>query len=222
MADLSVRFDIPASTLANRASREGWSKRALAGAAVAPDDPQGAGTDESAYTVDPDEVLETALARAGAALAAGRAAEAATIVKGAYEVTRLTLSVLSLRAQITAELEADGRPSPEEQARINEERRAEQEREIMARAVKLAEQMVGEGHVAAIHTRAVFAWRARHLGAATADADRERARWGGWYDQVYDAEGCVRPAEGSCTALPGAKPEAEPTGGEGAPHATTP
>ncbi len=83
-------------------------------------------------------------------------------------------------------------PEPEEDPDDVQAEREEWVKAVWSTAVRLAEELLKDGHVPAVHTRAAFRWRADNLGPAVAAADRARAQAGGWAAGVYDEHGVLR------------------------------
>lgn len=171
------RHGMGVAGLRGRAHREGWTKAAHAAAnapALAPP-----ASDASGPPLTQEGIARSALARASAALTAGRPAEAEAIVRTLDHVLALA---------------ADLEPEPDEvtlgQAM---DRNRKIWRTMTVYAEELAEHMLGDGEVYERHARRAFAWRAAHLGPEAEARDRAYAERMGWAEWLYDAEGRLTP-----------------------------
>ena len=99
-ASVARRFDVGLGNLRYRANAEGWTRKAMMAEADAEtqaeeirvagrSDPMSAAAAEPPVEIDPADAFEAALARAGVAIAAGRGAEAAGLLKAAETLVRL-------------------------------------------------------------------------------------------------------------------------------------
>lgn len=208
-ASVARRFDVGLGNLRYRAHAEGWTRKAaLAGAeaeaateearwagradrAAAPDP---AARPEPPREIDPATALQTAMRRAGGLLAEGRATEAATLLKAAEALSRLTGQ--------GAPAPADAVAGPPDDAHLNVYQRHRAARDeaysvfrlIEHEAGKLALQMLADDcHALAIHSLAAFHWRAIHLGPAVAARDEAQARDRGVAWQCWDEDGTLLP-----------------------------
>jgi hypothetical protein len=179
---VAAKHGIGVSGLRGRAHREGWTKRAAA-ARRAGEAPALAVVETAALSeplsLEPQDIVRGALARASATLLAGRPAEA-TAILGA-------LSDVLPWAEALADADA-----ADDSLEAVLDRRMDMLSQINAYAERLAEQMLGDGEVFERNAPFAFAWRARRLGPEAAERDRAYAERMGWTDRLYDAEGRLR------------------------------
>lgn len=182
---LARRYDVGLHNLRKKASREGWTRSAVAAALdrelppeIVPTPDPGAASGPP----DPPAVRRRALARADALLAEGRAAEALAQLKAAEALARLGAEAEFSRMET---YEEDAEAVRIKVGRIVEERALELARAMLAEGVKPGVRWGGY----ALH------WRAAAFGEAAAEADRRQAEAEGWADRYWDAEGRLRDRE---------------------------
>lgn len=171
--EVARRYDVGLSNLRKKAAREGWSRSHQAAAADrALLDPSA--TPEAAPASDaptrPAAAVAAAVARASSALAGGRAAEAAGLLRAAGSLARLTGD-----SPDQADPADDGPLTPEEDAA--REAAAKKGWDdlldlIEAQADALARQILADvPYAPAVHSGFVHAWRAQYLGPEAAASD---------------------------------------------------
>lgn len=204
-ASVARRFDVGYGNLRYRAHAEGWTRKAilaqaateatlesrrLAGLAHIPLEAGPASATMQPVT-DPAEALTAALGWASAALAAGRADEANTVIRAAEALARLT----GVRPTVVQTDRAHRSSADTDAAREAELRQAhdDMQREIERRAAQLARGLLGDESTAPmVHGAFVFRWRARVFGPECADADRRRGEAGGWAARYWREDGSLR------------------------------
>ena len=159
--------------LRGRIFREGWSKAAHAARNAPPLPPAG---DLADPPLDAEGIGRGALARASAALLAGRPAEATAIVQALRDVVKLAEVFPPLRSL--------------DEARARNWNIALNLQDIVR---TICEHLVGDGEVFERDARWAFAWRAEHLGPEAEARDRAYAERMGWTAWLYDAEGRLTP-----------------------------
>lgn len=186
---LARRFDVGLANLRKKASREGWTRTAVA-VALDRDLPRGpleafgGGTGaDPAESADPPTVRRRALARAAALLAEGRATEALAQLKAAEALVRL--GAVESEAMAMETYQEDTEAMRIKIGRIVEDRALELARAMLAEGVKPGVRWGGY----ALH------WRAAAFGEEAAEADRRQAEAEGWADRYWDADGNLRPRE---------------------------
>lgn len=187
---LARRYDVGLANLRKKASREGWTRSAVAAALdrELPPEPEagtdmadGSGADPAAF--DAAAVRRRALARADALLAGGRAAEALAQLKAAEALSRLG----------EAEAEFNRMETWEEDMEAVNQRVG---RIVEDRALELAQAMLAEGVQPGVRWGGyALHWRAAMFGPDAAEADRRQAEAEGWAGQYWDAEGKLRERE---------------------------
>lgn len=187
------RFDVGLANIRKKASREGWTRNRVAASV---DTEAVVSTTDAASLdpppVDPGTARRSAIERAGALLAAGRAAEATALLKAAEAFGRMTEGDIDppdrpapLSPEQDAAREAAGKAAWDEMnAEI--ERRAE----VLARAL-----LTDTGSSSSNHAYFALRWRAEILGPEVAAQDRRHAEAGGWARRYWDEEGRLRPRE---------------------------
>ena len=191
------RFDVSYANLRAKASREGWTRRAYAGAtdvsgarrASPPPDPAPRILPPQAALETPpastEGALQAGMARASEALAAGRAQEATAILKAAETFARLN-------GQDVAGLAKSAQKNPQE----GEKALIAFMEAIWDRAQDLARCMMSDDR-AHIHpawaSRNVYAWRAEHFGPEVAAADYAYVRARGLHRKIWDENGVIFP-----------------------------
>ena len=186
---LARRYDVGLHNLRKKASREGWTRSAVAAELdrELPPEPgresaAGAQADRGAPP-DPPAVRRRALARADALLAEGRAAEALAQLKAAEALSRLG----------EAEAEFNRMEAYEDDA---EAVRIKVGRIVEDRALELAQAMLAEGVKPGVRWGGyALHWRAAAFGEAAAEADRRQAEAEGWAHRYWDADGRLRDRE---------------------------
>jgi hypothetical protein len=202
---VAARYGATVHAIRKRASREGWTKRdyarVLAARGEGPQPPERDPNAEAQGPVkplggepprggadaaegpppDPRDVLAAAVATASRMLMQGRGGEAQAMVRAAEGLVRL--------ADLAAEVAARFEPVPTS-AEIFADITAKREAD-WAKIEQRARELLGDCNLPAGYTCDAFRWRAQHLGPEAAEADRERARRGGWYDQVFEPDGSV-------------------------------
>lgn len=214
------RYGIRIDAFRARCWREGWSKRdhavvvetarfgpppepALEAAVgvetnpAAPSPSARAGMDGATDAMplcmaDPGLAVKRSLRAASCALAEGRAGEAQALIKAAEGVARLYQLVGPLplpEAPVDGALRREqGLPGDPDVFEAFME-------EVWQLAGMVARELVApEPEVPAVFARALYRWRARHLGPAVAAQDRKRIMAGGFADRLYDAQGRLLPA----------------------------
>lgn len=184
---LARRFDVGLHNLRKKASREGWTRSAVAAALdrALPPEPVVAEADagEPAAPTDAPAVRRRALARADALLAEGRAAEALAQLKAAEALSRMG----------EAEAEFNRMETYQEDT---EAMRIKVGRIVEDRAFELAQAMLAEGVKPGIRWAGyALQWRAAMFGPEAAEADRRQAEAEGWADRYWDAEGRLKERE---------------------------
>ncbi|MDY6924418.1 MAG: hypothetical protein SWI22_10720, partial [Pseudomonadota bacterium] len=188
---LARRYDVGLANLRKKASREGWTRSAVATALdrdlpPEPEPAPDAGTGAEAGAGEPSDastVRRRALARADALLAAGRAAEALAQLKAAEALSRLGAEEAEFNRMETWEEDTEA-------VRIKVGRIVEDS----ARA--LVEAMLAEGVRPGVRWGGyALHWRAAMYGPEAAEADRRQAEAEGWADRYWDAEGRLRERE---------------------------
>lgn len=178
--EVARRHDVGLANLRKKAAREGWSRKHQAAAAdrALLDLPVPAeATAACDVPTRPAAALAAAVARASSALADGRAAEAAGLLRAAGSLARLTGD----SPDAADGPDYDGPLTPEQDAA--REAAAKKGWDDMldlieAQADALARRILAEVPGApAVHSGFVHAWRAQHLpGAAAADHAAMQAR----------------------------------------------
>ena len=196
-ASVARRFDVGYGNLRFRANAEGWTRKAaIAGADedAAVEEVRLAGradpilsAADALIDIDPDEASAAGIRHAAALIAAGRGAEA--------------LSLLKALQGLAQTLEATALPDEDEPEPDAFDFRALQTHSIEM-AVRNAEAMLTDaGHgITASFGLAAYHWRARNLGPEIALADFAAGVNGGWAGHYWDAVGNLKP-------LPGHVPE---------------
>lgn len=167
---VAARHGVGVGGLRGRIAREGWSKAAHA----AENASRPEAVELSDAPLEPHGIAKGALARASAALMAGRPAEAEAIVRALADVQALAVHV------------AESEPIPLEVAAARSRSLA---RTLVEVSQELAQHMLEDGEVREEFARWAFAWREARFGPEAAARDRayaERMGWAGW---LYDAEG---------------------------------
>ncbi|WP_298745679.1 hypothetical protein [uncultured Brevundimonas sp.] len=193
---LARRYDVGLANLRKKASREGWTRSAVAAAldrelppqttpetgAVSEAGPAGVPPADGPEPLDPPAVRRRAVDRAAALLAEGRAAEALAQLKAAEALARLGV----------AEAWATPEPSEEDAEAV----RIKVGRIVEDRAAELAHEMLAEGVRPGVRWGGfALRWRAQTYGAEAAEADRRTAEAEGWADRYWDAAGRLRERE---------------------------
>lgn len=190
---VALRFDVGLANLRKKASREGWTRAALARRADPPPDaaaPDTAPRDPAPEPVDPRTALARARQQAATLLAAGRPAEATAMLKAVEALTR----VLEAEPPPAAEPDTDPDETYHERQRRLEREDYSVLRLIERRARVLAVNMLMEQcSVEAVHSLACFHWRRDNLGPATAAADYHSARNNSWASRYWDENGQLYP-----------------------------
>jgi len=160
------------AAIRGRINREGWSRAAHS----ARNSPPSFVSDVTDAPTEPEAIRRGALARASAALLAGRPAEATAIVQALDAVLELAVAA---------------QPAiPLEEALA---RNLGLARSLQDTVRGLAEQLLGDGEVFERDARWAFAWRAKHLGPEAEARDRAYAARMGWTDWLFDADGRLTP-----------------------------
>ncbi|QQQ18141.1 hypothetical protein JIP62_12615 [Brevundimonas vitis] len=184
------RFDVGLANLRKKASREGWTRAAQALRADPP--PQRPGPDRpepAADPVPPHLALAQARTEAARLLAAGRPAEALTLLKAVEALSR----VLEAHPQ---EAEAEQEPTPEEMAALEAQVRARWEArqaEVRVEADKLARAMLEGTDPGHVHSLYAHRWRAETLGPEVAQADFARASQTSSHPRDWTPDGQLLP-----------------------------
>ena len=211
-ASVARRFDVGLGNLRYRANAEGWTRKAMMARAEAETgaeetrlagraDPVSAPRAEPPVEIDPADAFEAALARAGVAIAAGRGAEAAGLLKAAETLVRLREATppehLPTAEEWAAEQETLRAAWAEERAAWREAETVRLEEEWGRRALKMAHVLLSApGHDLADNWAAsALRWRAETLGPDQALADFARGVSGGWASRYWDEHGRLRPVE---------------------------
>ncbi len=201
-ASVARRFDVGYGNLRYRAHAEGWTRKAaLAEAdedAAAEEvrlagrvDPIASAPGNRLAEIDPDEASAAGIRHAAALIAAGRGAEALSLLKA--------VQGLAQTLEATA-APYDGEPEPDAfDFRALETLSLEM-------AVKNAEAMLGDtGHgITSSFGHAAYHWRAIHLGPEIALADFAAGVNGGWAGHYWDAVGNLKPLSGDIPEPDGA------------------
>jgi hypothetical protein len=188
------RFDVGLANLRKKASREGWTRAAAARGSdplILATQPRSLG--EPYLPLEPTEpaaALSDAVHRAAALIAAGRGAEATTLLKAAEALGRMNAAAVPAEpAPPTAE---DRAQQEARQQAINEAVDAE----VQKRANDLALALLTDtGPPEADYGAFALNWRARLLGPEVALADFARALDQGWADRHWDADGRLIPLD---------------------------
>ena len=211
-ASVARRFDVGYGNLRYRAHAEGWTRKAVMAREEAEEaveatrlagraDPTALSETEPPLDLDPAEAFEAALARAGAAIAAGRGAEAAGLLKAAETLARLRQATppehLPTPEEWAAQEEARRVARVEEQAAWREAETARLEAHWGRRAFQMAHALLSDrGHdLADGWAVSALRWRAENLGPEQALADFARAVEGGWAARYWDEYGRLKPVE---------------------------
>ncbi|WP_309628338.1 hypothetical protein [Brevundimonas sp.] len=211
-ASVARRFDVGYGNLRYRANAEGWTRKAAMTdadeAAAAEDvrlagraDPVSEARCETPVEIDPADAFEAALARAGVAIAAGRGAEAAGLLKAAETLVRLREASppehLPTVEEWDAEQAALRAAWADEKAAWREAESARLEEEWGRRALTMAHVLLSaRGHDLADNWAAsALRWRAETLGPDQALADFARGVSGGWASRYWDEHGRLKPVE---------------------------
>lgn len=205
---VAQRFDVGLASIRKKASREGWTRNAMARrhdlkpVRGAPDGPPPAigplpeplnRPEAPTPPVDPEEAREAAIGRAAALLAQGRAAEASAQLKAAETLARLIREAAPPPATEPAPPEA-GRPAVTEEVRQHFWEQVDQV--VMERAGTLALNLLTQrGPPEADYGAFAWHWRAMILGPEVARADYAQGVHGGWADRYWDAEGRLIPKD---------------------------
>ncbi len=144
--------------------------------------------------INPRRAVQAATRRAAAALAAGRPDEAASLIKAAEGMTRLS-------RQIGPLVHPEPPASPEDAALfraagmpVGTEAWDSYMDAVYATAADLFMEMMSPDPEAAMLTaRLVFAWRQDHRAPHLNDRDFVRAQRDGWWARVFDSTGAVLP-----------------------------
>jgi len=185
------RFDVSYANLRAKASREGWTRSAFAGAtdlsgARRSPPPQHRAPPEPPPPVTTETALDAAMNRASNALIEGHAGEANAILKAAETFARLN------GRDVTAPIPiAPHDPKQAEQALLGFME------DIWAQAEVIARTMMSDDR-AHIHpvwaSRNIYAWRAKHFGPEVAAADYAYARTRtGMHEKIWDENGVLYP-----------------------------
>lgn len=211
-ASVARRFDVGYGNLRYRANAEGWTRKAAladADEATAAEEvriagraePMPSAPAETPVDIDPADAFEAALARAGAAIAAGRGAEAAGLLKAVETLVRLRQATppehLPTAEEWTAEEEARRAAWAEERAAWREAESARLEEAWGGRALIMAHVILSDrGHdLADGWAASALRWRAETLGPDQALADFARGVSGGWASRYWDEHGRLNPVE---------------------------
>jgi hypothetical protein len=211
-ASVARRFDVGLGNLRFRANAEGWTRKAMMAEADAETqaeeiraagraDPMSAAPAEPPVEIDPADAFEAALARAGVAIAAGRGAEAAGLLKAAETLVRLREASppehLPTVEEWEAEQEALRAAWADEKAAWREAETARLEEAWGRRALTMAHAMLSDrGYdIADGWAASALRWRAGTLGPEQALADFARGVSGGWASRYWDEHGRLKPAE---------------------------
>lgn len=190
-AEVSERLGVTVHAIRARILREGWIETAHADSRIAPtldalaaasEPATGGGAQPSEPEPAADALAPEALAqavgrRAALALAQGRATEAAALARAGEQVLAFLHAL----------------PAPPE--RNVDAATAMWCSDVWRTAVRLADALLKDGSVPAVHTRAAFRWRADNLGPDAAERDRRNAESGGWAARIYDADGALLPPQ---------------------------
>ncbi len=174
--EVARRYDVGLANLRKKAAREGWSRSHQAAAAdralLHPSAPPQAAPAPEAPT-RPAAAVAAAVARASSALAGGRAAEAAGLLRAAGSLARLTgdspdgadpVDEGPLTAEQDAAREAAAKKGWNDLLDL-----------IEAQADALARQLLADvAWAPAVHSGFVHAWRAQYLGPGAAAQDLAR------------------------------------------------
>jgi hypothetical protein len=192
---LARRYDVGLANLRKKASREGWTRSAVAATLdrELPPEPEAAPeaaaiepaaeTDADPRAFDAPAVRRRALARADALLASGRAAEALAQLKAAEALARLGAEAAEFDRMETYE---------EDQAAL----RVKIGRIVEDRALELAQAMLAEGVQPGVRWGGyALRWRAAAFGQEAAEADRRQAEAEGWAHTYWNADGTLRERE---------------------------
>lgn len=211
-ASVARRFDVGLGNLRYRANAEGWTRKAMMAGADAETqaedvrlagraDPMSAAPAETPVEIDPADAFEAALARAGTAIAAGRGAEAAGLLKAAETLVRLRQATppehLPTVEAWEAEQEALRAAWADEKAAWREAESARLEEAWGRRALIMADAILStRGYDLADNWAAsALRWRAETLGPDQALADFARGVSGGWASRYWDEHGRLKPTE---------------------------
>ena len=189
--EVSQRLGVTVHAIRARIFREGWTKTAHADARIAPtldalaaasEPATGGGAhaaepEPAAAPLAPEALAQVVGRRAALALSQGRPAEAAALARAGEQVLAF-LNALP--------------PEPE---RDPDAVTAMWCSDVWRTAVRLADALLKDGAVPAVHARAAFRWRADNLGPEAAERDRRAAEAGGWSASVYDADGALLPPQ---------------------------
>ncbi|WP_428151876.1 hypothetical protein [Brevundimonas sp.] len=191
-ASVARRFDVGLGNLRFRANAEGWTRKAAMAAAeteAAAEDIRLAGradpvlpAAEAPIDIDPEEARAAGIRHAAALIAAGRGAEALSLLK----------AVQGLAETLETTASCDEEPEPDAfDFRALETHSLEM-------AVKNAEAMLGDtGYgITSAFGHAAYHWRAANLGPEIALADFAAGVNGGWAGRYWDAVGNLKPLAG--------------------------
>ncbi|WP_298160577.1 hypothetical protein [Brevundimonas sp.] len=192
-ASVARRFDVGLGNLRYRANAEGWTRKAMMARAEteeADDDIRLAGRAdpvlpapaEAPIDIDPEEASEAGIRHAAALIAAGRGAEALSLLKAVQGLAQT--------------LEATAAPHDEEPEADHFDYRALQ-RHSLEMAVKNAEAMLGDtGYgITCAFGHAAYHWRAANLGPEIARHDFEQGVSGGWAASYWEEDGTLKPLD---------------------------
>ena len=191
-ASVARRVDVGVGNLRFRANAEGWTRKAVMAAAEteeAAEELRLAGRAaavlpavEAPIDIDPDEASAAGIRHAAALIAAGRGAEALSLLKA---VQGLAQTLEAMAAPHEAEAEPDRFDFTALQTHSIE------------MAVKNAEAMLGDtGYgITSSFGHAAYHWRAANLGPEIARHDFEQGVSGGWAERYWEADGRLKPLD---------------------------
>lgn len=191
--EVGERLGLTVSAIRARITREEWTKSAHADARLgpalaaatapaadrfAPGGAEPCGEDDGGPAPDLDALAQEVGRRAAQALVRGQVAEAAALARAGQQVLDFLANLPEAR--------------PPHDPELTTQMWCE---DVWATAVRLADQLLKDGHVPAVHTRAAFQWRADKLGPEVAARDRARSEGQGIARTIYDETGAILPPE---------------------------
>ncbi len=187
-ASVARRFDVGVGNLRFRANAEGWTRKAVmaaAGTEEAAEEVRLAGRAdpvlpaEAPIDIDPEEASAAGIRHAAALIAAGRGAEALSLLK----------AVQGLAQTLEATASYDEEPEPDHFDYTALQKHS------LEMAVKNAEAMLGDtGYgITSAFGHAAYHWRAANLGPEIARHDFEQGVSGGWAERYWEEDGTLKP-----------------------------
>ena len=190
-ASVARRFDVGVGNLRFRANAEGWTRKAVMAAAETEAEAEAirlagradtiTSVAEALPDIDPDEASAAGIRHAAALIAAGRGAEALSLLKA--------VQGLAQTLEATASYDEEPEPDPFDYTAL--------QRHSLEMAVKNAEAMLGDtGYgITSAFGHAAYHWRAANLGPEIARHDFEQGVSGGWAGHYWEEDGTLKPLD---------------------------